>query len=231
LVAEKVLSLDKIKVLGVGSICGVDQLRFHPDLEYRTRKRQDLGIAPGARVILYVGRLNRDKGVLDLAAAFDLLAAQYPDVELVLVGAEEEVRFSDMQNICAAHRDRLHCVSFTANPEHYMAAADIFCLPSYREGFGLTIIEAAACGVPAVASRIYGITDAVEDGKTGILFPAGDVSALTHSLSGLIAEDEARHLMGHVARTRALELFSSEKITHEMLEFYDQLVSEKLLLL
>ncbi len=102
-----------------------------------------------------------------------------------------------------------------------MAAADVFCLPSYREGFGMTIIEAAASGVPAVATRIYGITDAVDDSKTGLLFPVGDVAALTHALLKLIADDDLRQRMGDAARTRALAIFSSEMITREMVALYD----------
>lgn len=227
LLHEKRMYLHKIKVIGAGSICGVDPLRFHPDPATRKLVRQELGIKQDASVILYVGRLNRDKGILDLAAAFNLIAKQYPDVVLLLVGAEEEVRFSHLQEVCSANRNRLHYVSFTSQPERYMAAADIFCLPSYREGFGLTIIEAAACAVPAVASRIYGITDAVEDEVTGILFPAGDVSALTHSLLKLITEIDTLQQMGKAARERVLELFSSEKISQEMLMLYDQLALEK----
>lgn len=226
LLNEKVLSRGKIKVLGAGSICGVNPQRFHPDIELSQRVRQELGIAQGARLILYVGRLNRDKGVIDLAASFNMLAQQYSNVELLLVGAEEAIHFSDLQNICSAFRERLHYVSFTATPEYYMAAADIFCLPSYREGFGLTIIEAAACGVPAVASRIYGITDAVEDGLTGILFPAGDVDLLTEALSSLIDENETLQLMGKAAQTRVLAFFSSEEISQELLILYDQMVIE-----
>ena len=223
LVNEGVLPPGKANVIGAGSICGVDPLRFHPDAENRQIVRRDVGIAQDAKVILFVGRLNRDKGMLELAAAFDTITKQHPDVELLLVGAEEDVPFSRIQEICPTGRDRLHYVSFTATPEHYMAAADILCLPSYREGFGLTIIEAAACEVPAVASRIYGITDAVADGKTGLLFPVGDVAALTHALLRLITEDELRQQMGNEARERALELFSSEKIAHELLTLYEKL--------
>lgn len=223
LVNEGVLPPGKAKVIGAGSICGVDPLRFRPDAENRQAVRHGLGIAQDARVILFVGRLNRDKGMPELAAAFDTIAKQHFDVELLLVGAEEDVSFRRIQEICHAERDRLHYVSFTATPEHYMAAADIFCLPSYREGFGLTIIEAAACGVPAVASRIYGITDAVADGKTGLLFPVGDAAALTQALLRLITENELRQKMGSAARERALELFSSEKIAHELLALYEEL--------
>jgi glycosyltransferase involved in cell wall biosynthesis len=223
LVNERVLSPGKANVIGAGSICGVDPLRFHPDSENRHTVRHDLGIAQDAKVILFVGRLNRDKGMLELAAAFDTIAKQHTDVELLLVGAEEEVPFSRVQEICYAWRDRLHYVSFTATPEHYMTAADILCLPSYREGFGLTIIEAAACGVPAVASRIYGITDAVAADKTGLLFPVGDVAALTQALLKFITENELRQQMGNAAHKRALELFSGEKIAHDLLKLYEEL--------
>ena len=226
LVNESVLPPGKAKVIAAGSICGVDVARFHPDTEVRRMIRYDLGIAQDAKVILFVGRLNRDKGMLDLAAAFDAIAKQHPDVVLLLVGAEEDVPFSRIQEICFAERDRLHYVSFTSAPERYMAAADIFCLPSYREGFGMTIIEAAACGVPAMASRIYGITDAVEDGKTGLLFPAGDVAVLTKTLIKLIIDRELCQRMGEAARVRALELFSSQKITWEMLRLYDDLLNQ-----
>lgn len=226
LVNEGILPLGKAKVIGAGSICGIDAIRFHPNQEGRQTVRQEFGITQDAKVILFVGRLNRDKGVLDLAAAFDVIAKQHSDVELLLVGAEEDVPFSRIQEICHVERERLHYVSFTTTPERYMAAADIFCLPSYREGFGMTIIEAAACAVPAVASRIYGITDAVAEGKTGILFPAGDVLALTRALLELITENNRRQLMGKEACARALEQFSSERITRETMKLYDQL-SEK----
>lgn len=227
LVNEGVLPPCKARVIGAGSICGVDPLRFHSDPEARRAIRDELGIAQDAKVILFVGRLNRDKGMLDLAAAFEAIVVQHSNVELLLVGAEEDVPFVRIQEICHAGRDRLHYVRFTSTPERYMTAADIFCLPSYREGFGMTIIEAAACGVPAVASRIYGITDAVEDGKTGLLFPAGDVAALTQALLKLLEDRDLRQQMGEAARVRALELFSGQKITGEMLVLYGKLLGQR----
>ncbi len=223
LVNEGVLRSGKAEVIGAGSVCGVDVERFHIDPKIRRTTREMLGIAQQAKVILFVGRLNRDKGVLDLAKAFDGIAKHNPNVVLVLVGAEEDVPFRYIQEICYLERERLHYVKFTSTPERYMAAADVFCLPSYREGFGMTIIEAAACGVPAVASRIYGVTDAVAEGKTGLLFPAGDVTALTQCLLKLITQNELRHKMGHTARVRTLELFPSKIIAHEIVVLYDRL--------
>jgi len=224
LVAEGVLPQGKGEVIGHGSICGVDQHRFHADAQLREAVRAELGIGSAQTVILFLGRLNRDKGMLDLAAAFAEIASRRTGVMLVLVGAEEDVSFAQVQEICGTHRGRLRRVSFTPYPERYMAAADVFCLPSYREGFGQVVIEAAACVVPTVASRIYGITDALEDGKTGRLFPAGDVEALVSNLLALIDDAALRQHMGEAARVRALELFSSDKITAELVKRYEQLM-------
>lgn len=223
LINEKVLPKGKAKVIGAGSICGVDPSRFHQDSNKRKVIRNELGISLESKVILYVGRLNRDKGVLDLATAFHSIAKNNQSVELLLVGTVEDVPFDQIQEICSTERNRLHHVEFSSTPEHYMMAADIFCLPSYREGFGLTIIEAAACGIPTVASRIYGIIDAVSDEKTGLLFQAGDVNILTRLILKLLTEDNLRQRIGNRAYIRTLELFSSDIITGEMVELYDSL--------
>jgi glycosyltransferase involved in cell wall biosynthesis len=226
LVSEGVLSKDKGIVIGHGSICGIDANRFHPDLLVRHAVRDELNISSEHTVILFLGRLNRDKGILDLAYSFAEIATDRTDVILLLVGAEEDVPYTRIQEICWLYREQLRRVNFTAYPERYMATADIFCLPSYREGFGQAIIEAAASGVPAVASRIYGISDAVEDGLTGILFSPGDVASFTHSLLKLIEDPSLRQKMGETARFRALDLFPSHKISEGVLALYSELLGE-----
>lgn len=227
LVSEGVLPPGKSQVIGQGSICGVDPARFHPDVGVGASVRAELGIGLEQCVILFLGRLNRDKGILDLAVAFAEIVDQNREAVLLLVGAEEDVPFSRMQEICGKHRARLYRAGFTLEPERYMAAADIFCLPSYREGFGQVILEAAASDVPCVASHIYGVTDAVEDGKTGLLFPAGDVPALTQALLRLLDNAALRCQMGENARIRALEMFSEERVVGEMMAFYDRLLTQQ----
>lgn len=223
LVRERVLSEGQSQVIGAGSICGVDLLRFRPDSIIKQTTRVNLGIDQNAKLILFMGRLNRDKGVLDLALAFSVIASRRPEVDLLLVGTEEDVAFDQLQRICSAFHHRIHYQSFTATPERYMAAADVFCLPSYREGFGMTLIEAAACGVPAVASRITGIIDAVSDGQTGLLFTPANVVELTHALLTLISDESLCQSMGVLARSRAQALFAADKITTELLAFYETL--------
>lgn len=222
MVAEGIVAATKIRVLGDGSICGVDGERFRPDADRRATIRRAHGIPDGATVFLYLGRLNRDKGMLDLADAFAL--QDRADAWLLVVGPDEEGMHSAMQPRLGASRDRCRFVGYTDRPEDYMAAGDVFCLPSYREGFGMVIIEAAAAGVPAIASRIYGITDAVEDGVTGFLHSPGNAEEISRKMAAMIGDATLRAHMGRAARERALRLFSRQAVTQAWLDFYRQLL-------
>jgi glycosyltransferase involved in cell wall biosynthesis len=226
IVAEGIVAAHAPTVLARGSICGVDTTRFHPDKSACERVRRELGIAAAAVVFLYLGRVNRDKGVLDLARAFAAVGALHADAHLLLVGPDEgglDAALAASAAVCAA---RLHRVDFTDRPQDYFAAADVFCLPSYREGFGSTIIEAAATGVPAIGSRIYGITDAIVEGETGLLFAAGDTPQLAQRMLALAGDRGLRARMGQSARERAVRDFSAAVVTAALLEYYAKLLAQ-----
>ena len=121
---------------------------------------------------------------------------------------------------CAEH---VRFVAPTPTPERYMAAADVLCLPSPREGFGSVIIEAAACGCPCVASRIYGVTDAVDEGRGGLLHPPGDVTALRQCLEQLAGDPGLVARLGRGARERVEKLFPEQRITDGLAAFYHAL--------
>jgi len=217
LVAEGVVRKAKVGVLAKGSICGVDSVRFHPDAAARQAIRKELGIKQKEVTFLFLGRLNRDKGVLDLAQAFTRLSG---DCRLLFVGPDEAGMQAEIESI-TEHHPHVHFVAYTDKPATYMAAADVFCLPSYREGFGSVILEAAACGVPAIGSRIYGVTEAIEEGKSGFLFPPGDVDALAGIMRRLLENSSLRVQMGEYARQRAEHDFASQRVTEAWLEYYD----------
>ena len=223
LIDQGVVRPDRIKVLADGSICGVDAKRFKPAPDVRTRLRAELQLPDEAVVALFLGRLTRDKGVLDLANAFVRVAADCPDFYLLVVGPDEECLTPVLQEIFAPCADHVRFVGMTDRPEDYMAVADIFCLPSYREGFGSVIIEAAATGVPAVASRIYGLTDAVDDGETGLLHVPAEVSSIDATLRILVSDADLRARMGARARERAVTLFSSARVVAAQMAFYEDL--------
>ncbi len=220
LIEQGVLSTKHSVVLGSGSICGVNTDRFCPSASAREAVRNELNTLPNTLVCLYLGRLNRDKGVLDLATAFGNIALAYPNVELWVVGPDESNWFEQMQALLGDANNQVKRVGFTQEPERFMQAADLFCLPSYREGFGSSVIEAAACGVPALVSRIYGLTDAVAEGLTGWMHEAGNVQDLTQQLNTLFANSADLASRGQAARRYAETVFAEEAITGAMLQFY-----------
>jgi glycosyltransferase involved in cell wall biosynthesis len=224
LVSERVVSASKIAVLAHGSVSGVDTTRFRPDPTRRRMVREALGVPMTDVVLLFVGRINRDKGVMDLARAFAILADRRPDICLLVVGPDEARLTGAIRDVCSRHVARLHFCAYTDAPQDFMTASDILCLPSYREGFGTVIIEAAAAGVPAVASRIYGVVDAVVDGKTGLLHEPADVDGLARHLERLIGEAELRRSLGAAAQARATRDFSQSTITSAVLELYSRLL-------
>jgi glycosyltransferase involved in cell wall biosynthesis len=224
LIAEQVVSADRSRVLGKGSISGVDAARFKPDPAARARLRGRMGVGEDGVIFMYLGRLTRDKGVLDLAAAFARAAAADGRLRLLFVGPDEGGTRAALEHELGAARPRADFVGDTARPEEYLAAADVLCLPSYREGFGSTIIEAAACGVPAIGSRIYGITDAIDDGVTGLLIEPRDIAALAESMNRLAREAPLRRNLGERAREKALRDFSAAAITAELTRYYAEAI-------
>jgi glycosyltransferase involved in cell wall biosynthesis len=220
LINEHVVNENKIKVLGKGSICGVDIQRFQPNPKAREQIRRDLNIPADAIVYLFLGRLNKDKGVQDLANAFVGLAAKMPSIHLLIVGPDEEGMDEKLGVILHKVLSQYHRVGFTARPEDYMACADIFCLPSYREGFGSVIIEASATGLPAIASNIYGLVDAVSNNETGLLHPPRDIEEIQKLLLRLSESHALRERMGAAGMTRARQYFSSELVTEQMKAYY-----------
>ena len=223
LINEGVVSYEKSSVIGNGSMCGVDKTRFYFDEEARHTIRENLGIASDDVVFLFLGRMNRDKGVLDLAMAFVFLHSRFNNTHLLLVGPDEENMKEKILEICFQCSNNVHIMGYAEKPEKYMSAGDVFCLPSYREGFGLVIVEAAAVGLPSIGSRIYGITDTINDGITGFFFQPGDTKDLMEKMARFIDKPLLTKVMGENAKVTALEKYVNEKITSAMVDYYKAL--------
>ena len=225
LIEQDVVTAERVSVLGAGSICGVNTERFSNNESVREIvRRHELGTAFDSVVCLYLGRLNRDKGVLDLASAFSQIAEKYPKAELWVVGPDEADYFQQMQALLDNAASQVKRVGFTSTPERFMQAADLFCLPSYREGFGSSVIEAGACEVPSLVSRIYGLTDAVVEDQTGWMHKAGDVQELLKQLDRLLDNPTELTVKGKAAR-QYVETFLEEIVTDEMFQFYQKRLS------
>ena len=231
LVADGIAAEGQIRVIGAGSLGGVDLRRF--DIE-RLRApgsalRARLAIAPQSKVIVFVGRVTRDKGIVELVAAFSRPEIARVGATLVLVGPQERQRDPlPAQTLAAIENDpAIHAVGYDPEPERYLAFADLLCLPSYREGFGNVVIEAAALGVPCVGSRIVGLADAVVEGKTGLLVPPRDVPALARSLEILLTDENKRTALGAAARERARQTFDVSVLNAAILKEYASLASAR----
>ena len=220
LIEQKVMLAEKATVFGQGSISGVDIAKFKPNHEKKEVIRSQLNIKNGAILFLFLGRLTRDKGVLDLAQAFNHL--QNNDTYLLFVGPDEQNMQAEILKLSDKVRGNIHFVGHTNMPESYMAAADVLCLPSYREGFGSVIIEAASVGIPAIASRVYGITDAVIDGETGLLHEPYDIEAIKNCMKIMIVDSVLRLKLSKQAQLRAKNHFDSKKITQKWIKFYQE---------
>ncbi len=217
---EKIIKKGRLKVLANGSICGVDTNQFKPDSLLKEKIRENLGISKESILLLFLGRLNRDKGVLDLASAVKnlYLKDENKKIHLLIIGPDEENIKQQIEQICSEHLENIHFMDFTDEPEKFMAAADIFCLPSYREGFGMAALEAGACALPTVASKIYGLTDAVGT-NSGLFHNPGDIKGIENAILKLVEDKTLRLNMGTKGRERTKNLFEKKYVTNEFVEY------------
>ncbi|KTD06809.1 glycosyltransferase family 4 protein [Legionella jamestowniensis] len=229
LIQNKVINSRKISVLGIGSLAGVNIARFNPN-NYteadRKQIRNSVKVNQNDLVLLFVGRITKDKGIFELIKAFGEIIKNRNEISLLVIGPfeqdiEQEIRALALQ--CAG--DKIIFPGFCSEPENFIAIADILCLPSYREGFGTVVIEAAAMGVPTVGTNIYGLTDAIVDGETGLLVEPRNVEQLTAALEKLVSDDKLRKKMGQNAQKRAVNEFDSNKFGTLVVDEYEKLLN------
>ena len=217
---EGIVRDGQIGMLGYGSIAGVDINRFCSDAISRERMRQQIGTDANACVFLFVGRQTKDKGMFDLIQSFLILSKTVRDIELWVVGPDEAGLQQTLQKLAEGSGAPIRWMGATPAPEHFIVAADVLLMPSYREGFGSVIIEGAACGIPTIAYRIVGVIDAIACGTSGLMVELGDTSAFVSAMRQLALDSELRLRLGDQARERAIREFSSERVTDAWLEFY-----------
>jgi len=217
-------------VLGSGSFNGVEDARFAPTAE-RLRQaaelRRQLGIEPKAPVIGFIGRFTRDKGIVELVEAFDIVRRRFPEVRLLLLG-----RFEDGDPVPSQARQFIETdpgvihIGYVPDPAIHYQVIDILALPTYREGFPTVVLEAAAAAKPVVAARATGTIDAVQDKVTGLLVPGRDAQALANALLKLIANPQIAAEMGKAARYRVEKEFPRQRLCEELTALYRRLLHD-----
>ncbi len=197
------------------------------DASYRRHNTQSVklsyGFKAGDPVVGIVARLVADKGHEYLIRALPLLIPEFPSLRLLIVGdgpfraeLEKLVRALNLESQ----------VVFTGSLKdvtHPLAATDIFVLPAtWREGFGLSIVEAMACGKPVIVSNIWSLNTLIQDGITGILIPPKALEPLAAAIKRLLNNNEERIRMSESGRKRVGELFSIHRMAQEIYGLYGQ---------
>lgn len=243
-VALRLCPREKIRVIHLGSSNGIDTERFTRKRPIREAPlRCEWGLPADALAIGFIGRIVRDKGIVELAEAWERVRREAPTARLVLVGPTEpqdpvppefleRLRRDERVVFAGWHDDTVPCFE----------ALDLLVLPTYREGFGNVLLEASAMELPVIATRVAGCVDAVLAGpaasangrvvfpefagETGLLVPVRDAGALAEAILALLNDPERRRRMGQAGRARAVRDFSREVIWEGYLRLYCELLEE-----
>lgn len=207
---------------------GVDSHRFDVTLlQQRISIRRTLGFSEGDFVIGFVGRQVREKGLIELLDAIQMLSAKYPRLCLLLVGerlsSDHDAGIElELQSAERKLGSRIVRTGSRDDVPQLIAAMDVFCLPSYREGLPMTILEAMMMARPVVATRIRGCREAVIDGVTGILVAPKNSHALALAIERLIIEQGLPEKMGNSGRTRALAEYEQKAVVGRQIDWLSE---------
>ena len=225
-VAQRLAPPSRVRVIGRGSVGGVDACgAFNPEAvaTERVSIRGELGIGENAPVLGFVGRLARDKGMLELGQAWRSLRERHPDAHLVLVGPDDGDMPEEARRLLAPD-SHTHVVGPRRRVAPYFAVMDTFVMPSYREGFCVTNIEASAMALPVVATRIPGCVDSVVDGVTGTLVPVRDPEALAEAVERYLASPDLAAAHGRAGQERVRHEFDPAALQAELARTYRDLL-------
>ena len=229
LVAEGLCPPGKIKVLEHGSIDGVEaDGKFNPariSTESAQLVRARYQIPPGALVIGFVGRIVRDKGLIELTQSWRALREEWPSLHLLVAGPFESQDPIPADVEATLRSDpRIHLAGTVHDMPSIYRALDLLVLPTYREGFGTSLLEAAAMELPVIATRIPGCVDAVRDGETGLLVPVRDAAALTAAIRTYLTDATLRGRHGAAGRRRAVRDFNPDVMREALFREYVRLL-------
>lgn len=225
LIQEGVLRPQNSQVLAYGSIAGVKLDRFIISPEIRRKERKRFGLKDDDICYIFLGRLNHDKGIGELFQAFDQLASECPKSKLLLYGSDEEGYDPQADSYSHIKRgENYFYPGLTSQPFNALQAGDVFVLPTWREGFGMSVIEAQGLALPVITSDAYGVVDASVEGETGLRCKVGDPTSLYEAMKEYYEHPELIKKHGEAGRKRVIEKFDNTIVSQAWLDFYDEIL-------
>lgn len=230
---ERFCKPEKLKVLANGGSSGIDVDFFKPDYvqdpgKKRGQMRAELGISDTDFVFCFVGRIAREKGMVELLHVFQRLKKQFP-VKLILVGLfEKDYGALDPVTIQALETDPdIFPLGRFDDVRPYYAMSDAYVFPSYREGFPASVLEAGAMGLPSIVTDINGCNEIVQHGKNGLIIQPKSEPELEDAMRAMLENPSLRQTLRKQARPMIVEQFRREYIWEEILKEYRCLLLEK----
>jgi len=222
--AQRLRILRRERCVYVGNGVQADRYRNICSAEEVAARRLRLGLRPDDFVVGYVGRLVREKGILDLLRAFEEFSQFHAHARLLIIGAPEvasqkdSLKEADLNSW--SRRIRVTFAGYRPNVEELYPVMDAFVLPSYREGLPRALVEACIAGVPVIATNIRGNREVVQDGITGLLYAAGDTGALVRCLDSVFRDRSAARGRAAAAQSTALARFDEELVFDRVEQAY-----------
>jgi glycosyltransferase involved in cell wall biosynthesis len=216
----------KLHILGNG----IDLARFDPDRPELSRDeaRAELGSGPEEVVIGAVGRLVAEKGYRELFEAFTQVRSRQPRARLVIAGPRDDDKpdaITDREIAAAAEKAGVRFLGMREDVERLYAAMDVYVLASHREGFPRSAMEAAAMGLPIVATDIRGCRQIVDDGRTGLLVPVQRADRLAQAMERLVTDRGRRRTLGAAGRAKAQAEFDDRRQVEITLNVYAEMLA------
>jgi len=206
-----------------GSVRGIDAQKFNPDKEYdREGKRKQYGLKETDFVLTFVGRIVKDKGIQELVEAFLVLSERYKDMKLLLVGKMEQEgnAINEITKGIIEENESIIAPGQQNDVPDILAITNLFVFPSYREGFGLSLMEAGAMGVPSVSTNIIGCNEVIEEGKTGLLIPTHSSSAIVQAVEKLYCDKQLYNSLRENCRASIMSRYEQQELFAKYRDFY-----------
>ena len=203
------------KLISKGSIKGVDTNKFISKKDLYDNFRLENSLNPSDKILLYMGRIEKEKGIIFLIECFVQLLSNNKNIILVLCGSSEMDIHKIIKNEYYEYSNRIIIIEHTDKPEKIFQAADILCIPSEREGFGNVVIEASSCQVPVIGSDISGLDDSLIHNMNGLRYKLFDKQNFIKNISKLLDDNDLRILLGKNGRKFVLENFNEKKVLND----------------